>query len=672
MLVITSIALTAPGHTLSQTEASHDEPSTVSIGQPTNQIIIKYKDSVRLSAMDFGPGSVRLQGMSAVAGESVSYFRSMFGGAHVLKLANRVPEAEVQAIADRMSNLPDVEYAEPDRILHPTFIPNDPQWSHQWGYSSTYGMNLPAAWDMTTGASSTVVAVIDTGYRPHADLAGRFVQGYDFISVLQVANDGDLRDADAQDPGDWISAADIAGDFAGWGCTVENSSWHGTHLAGTIAANTNNSTGVAGINWQAKILPVRVLGKCGGYTSDIIDGMRWAAGLSVAGVPANANPAKVLNISLGGPGACDATQQSAIDEINATGAIVVVAAGNANDSASNYNPANCNNVITVGATTVNGVRAPYSNYGSMVDVSAPGGSQGYANDPNGILSTLNAGTTIPVTDTYAYYQGTSMATPHVAGLVSLMLAISPTLDYTHTEPILKATARSFAPGSDCAVKGCGAGIIDAYAALSTLWQTPPPTQTHTQTFVPFVSVPSITVDAIVNSDFERGLIGWKEYSLHGYKVIMNSGYPNKITAHSGSWLAWIGGESSATSYVQQQITVPVGSPTLAYWQWIDSLETKCIYDFGSVLVNGKVLDSYGLCGSSNTNGWVQHTVDLSSYAGQSVLLQIRATTDSTVNSNIFVDDVSVQPSAVTGVASSANRAEISPQAISIPKQDFNR
>ncbi|HEY3340667.1 MAG TPA: S8 family serine peptidase, partial [Anaerolineae bacterium] len=376
-LVIASLALLTPGRSLSQTGASNSDPGTASTGLPTNQIIIKYKDSLRLSAMDFGPDSARLQSLSAVAGTSVSYFRSMRGDVHVLRLANRASEADVQAIANRMSSLPDVVYAEPDRFLRPAFVPNDPWWSYQWGYSSTYGMNLPAAWDLTTGASSTVVAIIDTGYRPHADLAGRFVQGYDFISDTKVANDGDARDADAQDPGDWISAADIAGDFANWGCTQENSSWHGTHLAGTIGANTNNSLGVAGINWQAKILPVRVLGKCGGYTSDIIDGMRWAAGLPVDGVPANANPAKVLNLSLGGPGACDIAQQSAIDEINATGAIVVVAAGNANDSAANYNPANCNNVITVGATTSAGLRAYYSNYGSIVDVSAPGGSQGY-------------------------------------------------------------------------------------------------------------------------------------------------------------------------------------------------------------------------------------------------------------------------------------------------------
>ena len=172
-------------------------------------------------------------------------------------------------------------------------------------------------------------------------------------------------------------------------------------------------------------------------------------------------PRKCLNLSLGASGACDSSLQSAINAVNATGAIIVVAAGNSNDAVANYLPANCNNVIVVGATTKTGVRAYYSNYGSLVDVSAPGGTSGA-----GILSTLNSGTTTPGSDSYASYIGTSMATPHVAGLVSLMLAISPTLNYTRTETLLKTTARPFASGSDCASVGCGAGIIDAYAAIS--------------------------------------------------------------------------------------------------------------------------------------------------------------------------------------------------------------
>ena len=476
VLIATLVMSGPPAQALSQGEMPRSVNSSMPTGLPTDRIIIKYKDAVHLNAMDVVSGSTRMQALNTVAGVSIRYDRAMSGDAHVLKLAGRLPEAEVQAVADKISTLPEVEYAEPDRLLQKTVVPDDPLWSSQWQYSGTYSMNLPTAWNYTTGVNSTVVAVIDTGYRPHADLAGRFVQGYDFISVAQVANDGDGRDDDAQDPGDWVTSTDVTGDFAG--CAVENSSWHGTHVAGTIGANTNNGVGVAGVNWQAKILPVRVLGKCYGYLSDIIDGMRWAAGLTVSGVPANANPAKVLNLSLGAGGACESSLQSAINAVSATGAIIVVAAGNSNDAVSNYLPANCNNVITVGATTKTGTRAYYSNYGSLVDVSAPGGASGV-----GILSTLNSGTTTPGSDSYASYIGTSMATPHVAGLVSLMVAISPTLNYTRTETLLKTTARSFASGSDCASVGCGAGIIDAYAAISKTWAT---VTRSNHTYVPFV------------------------------------------------------------------------------------------------------------------------------------------------------------------------------------------
>jgi serine protease len=256
---------------------------------------------------------------------------------------------------------------------------------------------------------------------------------------------------------------------------VRSSSWHGTHVAGTIGAVTNNSQGVAGVNWQAKLLSVRVLGKCGGYTSDIVEGMRWAAGLPVPGVPNNPNPAKVLNLSLGGNiNSCPDTYQSAINAVNAAGGIVVVAAGNSNSSAAGFTPANCNGVITVGATNRSGVRARYSNYGSVVDISAPGGDSA-----GGVLSTANTGAQGPASDSYEYKQGTSMAAPHVAGVASLMLAINPTLNFTQTETILKLTAKPFGPGHSCnGSTTCGAGIVNAHAALRHL--LPP------RAFVPMV------------------------------------------------------------------------------------------------------------------------------------------------------------------------------------------
>ena len=246
----------------------------------------------------------------------------------------------------------------------------------------------------------------------------------------------------------------------------ETSSWHGTHVAGTIGAASNNGVGVAGINWASKILPVRVLGRCGGYISDIADGMRWAAGLAVSGVPANANPAKVLNLSLGGYGACDATYQNAVNAIVAAGTTIVVSAGNSNANAANYRPGNCNGVITVAATNRDGGRAYYSNYGSIIEVSAPGGAQDYDNDPNGVLSTLNTGTQGPVAASYVYYQGTSMAAPHVAGVASLLYSRKPTLTPAQVLALLQNTVTSFPSGSSCTTAICGRGIVNAGAAVA--------------------------------------------------------------------------------------------------------------------------------------------------------------------------------------------------------------
>jgi serine protease len=309
-----------------------------------------------------------------------------------------------------------------------------------------------------------VVAVIDTGYRPHADLAANILQGYDFIGDTFVANDGNGRDTDASDPGDWINAGECGpGDPAAF----EASSWHGTHVAGTIAARTNNSVGVAGIAFNARIVPARVLGKCGGYTSDIADAIVWTSGGTVSGVPANANPAKVLSISLGGSGACDSTTQNAINSARSRGASVIVAAGNSNANSSNFSPANCTGVVTVAAVGRNGGKASYSNFGATVEVAAPGGSGG----ANSVLSTLNAGSMGPGADSYALYNGTSMATPHVSGVVALMLSVKPTLTPDQVTSILQSTARAF----PATCSQCGSGIVNASAAVdAAIGGTTPP------------------------------------------------------------------------------------------------------------------------------------------------------------------------------------------------------
>jgi len=464
VLKICAAALVAFG-SLAAHAAPSDAAQTKVITQ-TDRLIVKYKDAV-----DNSKGAVPERAMSAARqalqaragqqlGATMRALRATATGANVLQLSRTMSLDEARALAaELMARDPDVEYAEPDRIMLPLFTPNDPMYTQQWHYyDAKGGLNLPAAWDKSTGAGINV-AVIDTGYRPHADLSGQILPGYDFITSAAIAADGNGRDGDASDPGDSTIAGQCGG---GLPAQDDASSWHGTHVAGTIAARTNNGVGVAGVAYGAKVVPVRVLGKCGGYTSDIADAMIWASGGAVTGAPANPNKARVLNLSLGGSGACDTTTQNAINSARSRGAVVVVAAGNSNVNASNANPANCAGVITVAAVGRSGGKASYSNYGANVDVAAPGGDSGAA-----ILSTWNAGASTPAGDNYGYMMGTSMATPHVAGVAALMLAKNPNLTPDEVEAKLKATARAF----PAACSGCGAGIVDAAAAVNAVTAT---------------------------------------------------------------------------------------------------------------------------------------------------------------------------------------------------------
>jgi serine protease len=429
----------------------------------TDRIIVKYRTTPSsLTAQASQMRSTELP--AARLGVAMSHVRTTALGSQVLRSDRRLSLIEAEQLArDIAASDPNVEYAEPDRILRRTFSPNDTRYNEQWHYfEAAGGINAPTAWYKSTG-SGVVTAVIDTGYRPHADLNANILPGYDFISDTFVANDGNGRDNDARDPGDWLNPGECGpGDPA----SFESSSWHGTHVAGTVAALTNNGNGVAGVAFNSRVVPARVLGKCGGYTSDIADAIIWTSGGTVSGVPANANPAKVLNISLGGGGSCGTTTQNAINSARSRGASVVVAAGNSNANASNFTPANCTGVVTVAAVGRNGGKASYSNFGATVEVAAPGGSGGTSS----VLSTLNAGSMGPGSDNYAFYNGTSMATPHVVGVVALMLSANPALTPDQVTQILQSTARSF----PATCSQCGSGIVNANAAVDAALGGPGP------------------------------------------------------------------------------------------------------------------------------------------------------------------------------------------------------
>jgi len=416
-----------------------------------DQFIIKYYDpSVKINDV------VVLQKLST-QGVQLRYVREMSGYSHILKAPNLMTQSEAESFAKKLlKSNPAIEYIEPDKRMKHFFLPNDPEYVNQWNHSAANGMNAEAAWDTTQGSATSVIAVIDTGYLPHTDLYSKILPGVDMISDIPTANDGNGRDADPSDPGD----ADAFGP----------SSWHGTHVAGIAAASSNNNTGITGVDWNANILPVRVLGVGGGLISDIVDGITWAYGGTVPGIPVNPNPADVMNMSLGGSGSCSASEQAAIDGAVAAGTVVVIAAGNESSDVSGSSPANCNHVITVAAHGPSNNMSYYSNFGDLIDIMAPGGDQSVAHT-DGILSTLDSGLTAPVNDNaYVYYQGTSMAAPHVAGLVSLIVSVNPALAPSQISLLIQQSAKAFPAGTNCADGGtmtgkCGAGIADASAAV---------------------------------------------------------------------------------------------------------------------------------------------------------------------------------------------------------------
>lgn len=343
------------------------------------------------------------------------------------------------------------EVAEVNLLRQSTAIPNDSFYNRQWHYEN---INLPTAWDTTTGSNNVIVAVVDTGVlTQHPDLTNQLVAGYDFISDATRANDGDGIDSNPNDPGD--------NSFGG------SSSFHGTHVAGTIAAQSDNNLGVAGVAWQSRVMPMRALGVNGGTNFDVIQAMRFAAGLSNNSNTTPPQPADIINLSLGSEFSSQ-SEQATITEIINTGIIIVASAGNSSSSLPSY-PAAYDGVISVSATTISNTLAGYSNTGTTIDVAAPGGSTNTDLNGDGIgdgvVSTIGDDGGGNVQFSYAALQGTSMAAPHVAGVAALMKAVHPALTPTEFNNALLSGDLTDDLGSAGRDDDFGYGLINAQKSV---------------------------------------------------------------------------------------------------------------------------------------------------------------------------------------------------------------
>ena len=414
--------------------------SGMEAGASNDRFIVKYRDgtSERTSPETVQP---LLNAHGKRFGMKARHLRRLGVGADLIASDRKLTAVEATAFMRDLASNPDVEYVEADVPMHTTMTPNDPDYApRQWALQQRGNMsNWPAgirpeqAWDISNG-SGVVIAMLDNGVTPHSDLDANILPGYDFTASNRGGN--------GSNPG-----------LAEGTCGV---TWHGTHVAGILAALTNNGKGMAGTAWGAKVVPVRVLNGCGsGLMSDVADGITWAAGGTVSGVPANPFPARVLNLSLGGNGNCSITYQQAIDDATGRGASVVVAAGNDNLNAGFYQPGNCQGVIVASSLMPDGTRGNSANYGPVVDLAAPG---------ENIWSTWASGGRTPTSESYTFLSGTSMAAPFVSGVIALAQAAAPKpLTPPEVRSLLMQNARAFVPGSQ--TFPLGAGMLDAAATV---------------------------------------------------------------------------------------------------------------------------------------------------------------------------------------------------------------
>jgi serine protease len=534
---------------------------------PTGRVIVKYKALGSLMrsmeatpAQGQGPrhaaAMARRTGLALTDGRVIDRRTQVVWGSQGISSA---------ALAARLAADAEVEYAVPDERRHALALPNDPLLAASAAVSPAVGqwylrapdatvvsaINAVGAWAISAGTASVVVADIDTGVLfDHPDLTNKLYPGYDFITTSSVAGDGGARDADATDAGDWTSVNEC-----GRGVAATSSSWHGTQTSGLIGAQTNNGVGMASVGNEVMVLPVRVLGKCGGSDSDIIAAMLWAGGVSSLPV-ANPHPARVINLSLGSSGSCNAAYADAVSQLTAAGVVVVAAAGNEEGLAVGT-PANCAGVIAVAGLRHQGTKVGFSSLGPEVSVSAPAGNcvntSGACLYP--ILTTTNTGTQAAATHTYSdstnYSLGTSFSAPLVAGTVGLMLSANPAMTPAQVKAAIKSTARSFpssssdttvtqckAPSSTvqneclCTTSTCGAGMLDAAAAVAAAANS---------------SVPIVSLSASAKTVLAGGTV-----TLDGSASIVGTGrtvanYRWAIT--SGSGIATLSGGTTGASTV---------------------------------------------------------------------------------------------------------------------------
>ncbi len=498
-LLLLTLATTVSPIAAQELDAARKQPPQAADFGPEPRIIVKLR-STDDGRVQIQSAPEKLASVAARAGVAAKPVRALGAQLEVMAVDAAAAAESLEATLARLNADPSVEYAELDgrRYLHAA--PDDLLYAQQWYLQAASGapsaIDAERAWDVTTGSPDVVVAFLDTGVLyDHPDLqaagvGGRLLPGYDFVSNVAAANDGDGRDADPTDAGDWVSTADRQSTTFS-GCDVSSSSWHGTRVAGIIGARSNNAAGIAGIAWQPWLLPVRVIGKCGGRDSDILAAMLWAAGIHVDGVPDNPYPASVLNLSLGADGSCSRAYEDVIAAINARGAVVIVSAGNEGGPVSS--PANCPGAAGIAGLRHVGTKVGYSSLGPQIALSAPAGN--CVNTSGAclfsIMTTTNAGTTTPTihtyTDQFAYNVGTSFSAPIVAGIAALMVSVNGNLDSARViERLQEGATKPFPVAADptvpqchvpvgprdiqssecnCTTETCGAGMANAAGAL---------------------------------------------------------------------------------------------------------------------------------------------------------------------------------------------------------------